>query len=165
MFWAWWHVPVTPALRRQRGKAGGSLNPSLSQVHQSKLGSPSVLGDTSATTDMTFIPHRLLSYNGCCPIPPSGGAYHGSPSVANEGRFGAQVFFLHDAGRGDGERDQVEGEDHGEESAKDGELGGCRDGQEGHPVSHSLRVSHWAQPCLVSQIGLRNWCSVGWPLL
>ena len=49
--------------------------------------------------------------------------------MADEGRFGAQVFFLHDAGRGDGERDQVEGEDHGEEGTKNGELRGCRHGQ------------------------------------
>lgn len=90
----------------------------------------SFCGDnTSADTDMTFISHRLLSCNGCYPIPPSGVTYHGSPSVADESRFGAQVFFLHDAGRGDDERDQVEGEDHGEEGTKNGELGGCRHGQ------------------------------------
>lgn len=66
--------------------------------------------------------------------------------MADEGRFGAQVFFLHDAGRGDGERDQVEGEDHGKEGAKDGELGGCRHGQEGHPVSHCMSLTGPTMP-------------------
>lgn len=46
--------------------------------------------------------------------------------MADEGRLGAQVLFLHDAGRRDGEGDQVEGEDHGKEGTKNGDLRGCR---------------------------------------
>lgn len=61
--------------------------------------------------------------------------------MADEGRFGAQVFLLHDAGRGDGERDQVEGEDHGKEGTENGELGGCRHGQQEHPVSHCVSLT------------------------
>jgi hypothetical protein len=46
--------------------------------------------------------------------------------MANEGRLGAQILFLHDAGRGDAKRSQVEGKDHGEEGTENGCLGGCR---------------------------------------
>ena len=53
--------------------------------------------------------------------------------MADEGRFGAQVLFLHDAGRGDGERGQVEGKHHGEEGSENGYLGGCRQGRNHEP--------------------------------
>lgn len=59
---------------------------------------------------------------------PSGGTHHGGAAVADEGWLGAQVLFVHDAGRGDGERRQVEGKHHGEEGTENGHLGGCRHG-------------------------------------
>lgn len=46
--------------------------------------------------------------------------------MANEGGLGAKVLLLHDAGRRDGERGQVEGKHHGEEGTENGHLGGCR---------------------------------------
>lgn len=76
--------------------------------------------------------------------------------MANEGRLRAQVLFLHDAGRRDGEREQVEAEDHGKEGAKNGDLRGCGHGRWELPVSH-LFGPHQAQPGLVGQTGMQNW--------
>lgn len=85
-----------------------------------------MLSYCSMITDIASIPHRIIPCNGCCLVPPSGVTHHGGPSVADEGRLGAQVLSLHDAGRRDGERDQVEGEDHSEEGTKNSDLRGCR---------------------------------------